>query len=99
MIVADSGNGLVSPRSMSASANGDVFIADTGNNRVIEIPWNSSTHAYGSQVVLVANLGNPSGVAVGANKNLYIADTGNNASLKSRGWPAPRPMVPNDRRS
>jgi hypothetical protein len=33
-------NGLSSPEAVAVSADGNVFIADTGNNRVVEEPWN-----------------------------------------------------------
>jgi sugar lactone lactonase YvrE len=54
-------------------ANGDVFVADTDNNRVVEVPANG-----GAQVTLGDGLAEPHGLAVDGAGNLFIADTGNN---------------------
>src|ERR1700722_11807112 len=79
VVVADSENdGLRLPGAVAVSANGNLFIVDTGNNRVVQEPWNSSTRSYGAEVTLVSNLANPGGIALGANGTVFIADTGNN---------------------
>ena len=66
---------------------GDFFLADTGNNRVIEgylnlgsyIPVSNNTTGIG------IGLNHPKGVAVdGLGANIYIADTGTTASCKTR---------------
>jgi hypothetical protein len=71
-------NGLSSPEAVAVSAEGNVFIADTGNNRVVEEPWNRANKTYGTQITVITNLVNPSSVVVGTSGNVYIADTGNN---------------------
>jgi hypothetical protein len=64
-VIADSNsNGLNSPGALAVAKDENIFIVDTGNNRVVEEPWNSSTKAYGAQTVLIGNLYNPDGVAV-----------------------------------
>jgi sugar lactone lactonase YvrE len=79
MVIADSNsNGLNSPGGLAVASDENVFIVDTGNNRVVEEPWNSSAKAYGAQTVLIGNLYNPDGVAVSTSGNVFIADTGNN---------------------
>jgi YVTN family beta-propeller protein len=73
MVLADSG--LNGPRGVAVDWQGNVYIADTGNNAIKE--WS----AVSQQVTTLAcpGLNAPSAVAVDANGNLYIADTGNNA--------------------
>jgi sugar lactone lactonase YvrE len=78
-VIADSNsNGLNSPGALAVAKDGNIFIVDTGNNRVVEEPWNSSTKSYGAQTVLIGNLYSPDGVAVSTNANVFVADTGNN---------------------
>jgi sugar lactone lactonase YvrE len=81
--IADSNhNGLVSPGAVAVDTDENIFIADTGNNRVVEEPWNSSTKAYGAQTVLAGNLFNPHSVAVNASGDVFVADTGNNRIIE-----------------
>jgi serine/threonine-protein kinase len=78
-VIADySNNGLNTPNALAVAADGSVFIVDSGNNRVVEEPWNSRTKTYGTQTTVCSDLFNPSGVAVSATGSLYIVDTGNN---------------------
>jgi sugar lactone lactonase YvrE len=78
-VIADSNsNGLNSPGGLAIASDENVFIVDTGNNRVVEEPWNRSTKAYGAQTVLIGNLYSPDGVAVSTSGNVFVADTGNN---------------------
>ena len=81
---------LDQPEAVAANAAGDIFIADTDNNRVLEVS------ATGSIMSVIANgtpgyagdgqagtaaqveLDQPSGLAVDAKGNLYIADSANN---------------------
>lgn len=53
-----------------------IYVADTGNNRVLKLDYNGKvlleiTEAFGS------NLSSPKGVFVDTDKNIWIADTGN----------------------
>ena len=52
--------------------SGDVFIADMGNNRVVEVKAN------GTQTTVGSGLYFPEGVAVDGSGDVFIADTGNN---------------------
>lgn len=82
-VIADyANNGLNNPGAVAVDPSGNIFIADTGNNRVIKLPWNSSTRSYGTQVSLLSNLFSPNGVALSANGSLFVADTGNNRVLE-----------------
>lgn len=60
---------------------GDIFLVDTGNNRIVEV------NAQGASAVvtisgLSPSLSSPSGIAIDGSGNLYVADTGNNRIVK-----------------
>ena len=72
---------LSSPAGTVVDGAGDVFVVDTGNNRVVEV------NAQGTASVLTISglspsLSSPSGVAIDGSGNLYIADTGNSRVVK-----------------
>jgi serine/threonine-protein kinase len=78
-VIADySNNGLNTPNALAVAPDGSVFIVDSGNNRVVEEPWNSRTKTYGTQTTVSSDLFNPSGVALSATGSLFIVDTGDN---------------------
>jgi hypothetical protein len=60
-------NGLSSPASVAVDAQGNVFIADTSNNRVVKVTPN------GTQSV-IASLYQPSAVSVNGQGDLFITD-------------------------
>ena len=70
--VTAGGAGLNLPQGLALDAAGDVFVADTGNNRVVEVPAGGAV-----PTLLGAGLNQPSSVAVDGAGNLYISDTGN----------------------
>jgi hypothetical protein len=70
------GTGLSAPQGVALDAAGDLFIADTGNNQVVEIP------ATSTQTTILNTLNSPKGVAVATNGDLYVADTGNNRVVR-----------------
>ena len=65
-------NGLNSPFGVALDGAGNVFIADSGNNRVVEVRPDG-----GAQVAVGTGLSNPSGVALDGAGNVFIADEGN----------------------
>jgi len=68
------------PQQVAVDANGNVYIADAGNNRILaETPSGSG---YTQSTVPTSGLNGPNGVAVDTNGNLYIADSGNGRVLK-----------------
>ena len=80
------GSGLSSVTAVAVDGGGNVYIADTGNNRVIEELYFSGT-TYNQPVswqIVVAGTGlsGPAGVAVDSSGDVYIADTGNNRVLR-----------------
>ncbi|MDO8430804.1 MAG: NHL repeat-containing protein [Candidatus Binatus sp.] len=88
---------LCKPNDVAVDGLGNVYIADTGNTRVLEIntPFVSGTTADkvfgqgGSFSSAICNLGGvsassictPMGVSVDTGNNLYVADCGNNREL------------------
>ena len=78
---------LNQPQSVAVDASGNVYVADTGNNRIREISGGTIVTVAGNGTAgfsgdngraTNAQLNQPKGVAVDAAGNLYIADTGNN---------------------
>ena len=67
------GSGLNGPYGVAVDGAGDVFIADTYNNRVVEVPAGG-----GAQTTVGASLNFPQGVAVDGAGDVFIADTYNN---------------------
>jgi sugar lactone lactonase YvrE len=73
---------------VAVDAQGDVFIADTYNNRVVKVTPKGQVFAVAGdgvagysgdgRLAAFAQLNEPSGVAVDAQGNLYIADAANN---------------------
>jgi sugar lactone lactonase YvrE len=79
---------LYDPEAVAVNAAGDVFIADTGNNRVDEVLPSGRIVAFAGDGkpgyagdggrATAAELTEPTGVAVDSAGNVYIADAGNN---------------------
>ena len=68
-------SGLRLPQGVAVDSQGNVYIADTGGNTLME--WNISTNSV--SVLISSGLNAPTGVAVDSYGNVYIADTKNNA--------------------
>ncbi len=92
--------GLNSPSAVAVDDSGNLFIADSGNNRVREVHVGSgviATVAGNGQIghtgdggpATRAALSLPEGVAVDGKGNLYIADTLNNRVREVYGVAAP----------
>jgi uncharacterized protein (TIGR03437 family) len=87
-----SASSLRNPRGLSFGPDGHLFVADAGNNRVLEFPSVNSpamrvygqpnfTSSVASALVSAQTLTSPQGVAVDSAYNLYVADTGANRVL------------------
>ena len=86
---------LNAPAGVAIGPNGDLFVADSGNNRVLEFPAGAGSGASAVRVfgqpgmtiavrptqVSVQTLAAPQGVAVDPAGNLYVADAGANRVL------------------
>lgn len=67
---------LDAPRSVAIDSQHNLYIADTGNNRVRKIT------PAGNIVPVLGGLNGPEYIAVDRDGSLYIADTGNNRVIK-----------------
>jgi sugar lactone lactonase YvrE len=78
---------LKSPSGVAVDSGGDVFIADSGNNRIREVTPNGTISTYAGTGQCSKTLGDggkatnaslcgPTGLALDSSGNLYIADTG-----------------------
>jgi uncharacterized protein (TIGR03437 family) len=86
---------LKNPAGIALGANGNLFVSDSGNNRVLEYPAGagygaSAIRVYGqpsmassirASQVSAQTLSGPQGIAVDAASNLYVADAGANRVL------------------
>ena len=73
-------NQLNSPRYMYVDPNGNLFVVDQYNERVLEFPNGSSSATNG--IIIVSNLINPIGLFGEPNGILYIGQGGNGSVLK-----------------
>jgi hypothetical protein len=101
--------GLSFPSGVAVDANGNLFIADNGNNVIRKVSANgiistvagngygapSSSGGYSGDggAATSAELNVPTGVAVDACGNLFIADNGNNVIRKVANYPANQPSL------
>jgi len=68
---------LSGPSGIVVDAEGDVFVVDTGNSRIVEV----TAQGVASVVTITGlspALSGPNGIAIDGSGNLYVADTGNN---------------------
>jgi serine/threonine protein kinase/class 3 adenylate cyclase/sugar lactone lactonase YvrE len=74
---------LLKPSGVALDGKGNVYIADTGNNRIDVFsstgPWRGSLGTAGSGR---GQFRHPAGVAVDAGGNIYVSDTGNDRIQK-----------------
>ncbi len=77
------GSGLNSPFDVAVDGSGNVYIADSGNNRVLKETLSGGSYTQTTVADGSTNgLSTPTGVAVDASGNVYIADDNNNRVLK-----------------
>jgi uncharacterized protein (TIGR03437 family) len=88
---AISASSLRAPAGVAIGPDGDLFVADSGNNRVLEYAASAGTHALALRVYGQPNftsmgpvsppsaqtLNAPQGIFVDSGSTLYVADTGN----------------------
>ncbi len=81
------------PQGIAADEAGDVFVTDTGNDRVVRLLYAKDTlrwiKAFGSEGAGELQFDEPTGLALGPSGTLYICDTGNNrvVEMTSTGEP------------
>jgi len=92
---ATSATSLKTPGGLAIGPNGDLFVADSGNNRVLEFPAGGGTGAAAVRVygqpgmssgapptqISAGTLTAPQGIFVDQQSNLYVADSGANRVL------------------
>lgn len=77
---------LNDPHGLAASPQGDIYVADTGDNQVVKFSSSGQVEAT------IGGLAHPEGVAVAADSNVYVADTYHNqvAVFSAQGTPLRR---------
>ena len=70
--------GLNGPHGVAVNDAGDLFITDSGNNRVLEMPAGSTAQGE----LPFTGLGNPVGIAVNTHGDLFVADWNNRRVLE-----------------
>jgi sugar lactone lactonase YvrE len=76
------------PDGVALDRRGDLFVSDTGNNRVLEYVYLAARHRYATTGRVVAGTGtagsgptqlsNPTGLAIDRSGNLFVGDGNNN---------------------
>ncbi len=87
--VAQGGENLFyGPRDIAVDANGDVYVTDTGNKRVVKFSASGQyLGQWGGTGVEVGQFMEPVGLAVDSQGNFYVADTWNRRIQKfDRNW-------------
>jgi len=74
--------GLSAPQGVFVDGQGNVFIADTGNNRVLKESLVSGAYVESVVSTTGMTLSGPTAVWVDGSHTVYIADTGNNRVIK-----------------
>ena len=70
--------GLKGPHGVAVDIAGDLFITDSGNNRVLKMPAGSTTQSE----LPFTGLGNPVGLAVNTHGDVFVADWNNRRVLE-----------------
>lgn len=71
-------SGLNSPVGVAVNTAGDLFVADTNNNRILKLAANSDAQ----DVLPFTDLDHPAGVATNVAGDVFVADTKHNRVLK-----------------
>lgn len=82
--------GLTRPTGTVLDAERNLYVSDTGNNRVVKVPADGS----GQTTVPATGLSRPLGLALDRSGNLYIADSFNDRVVKVPADGGPQTTVP-----
>ncbi len=67
------------PDAVTVAASGDIYVADTYNNRIVELsPAGAVLAQWGSRGTADGRLHSPTGIALDAAGNVYVVDSENN---------------------
>lgn len=64
-----------SPAGIAVNAQGEVYVADAGNNRIVKLKYSQSQLKFDH--IVVESLGSPADIALDTRRNLYVTDTKN----------------------
>ncbi len=89
--------GLTSPRGMTVDTGDRLYVADTGNNRVVVYNGTGNITSGSSGIIIQSNLNQPESVAVSAaTGNIWVASGGNGSLFRfneySQLGTAPQPL-------
>jgi sugar lactone lactonase YvrE len=84
--------GLLYPQGLTVDENGNVYVSDSNNSRVLKETLSGGT--YTQSVLPATGLSAPKGIAVDASGNVYIADSASNLVLKQDYADAPTLTFP-----
>jgi hypothetical protein len=73
---------LKNPQGVAVDGQGNLYIADTGNNNLLFVPNISGTLTFASARSNGTSLNGPSAVTVDLNGNVFVAETGNSDVLE-----------------
>jgi sugar lactone lactonase YvrE len=69
------GSGFRGPLAVAAAPNGDIYVADTGNDRVVAVSDRGRLEAvFGGPGTALGRFEDPDGIAVGREGNVFVAD-------------------------
>jgi sugar lactone lactonase YvrE len=68
---------IMSPGGVAVDRTGNLFIADTGNDRIRRVDWKTGVITTVAEPTVISAIQDPQGVAVDGAGNLYIANLGN----------------------
>jgi sugar lactone lactonase YvrE len=75
------GSTLSGPAGVTVDGQGNLYIADTGNNRIVYVPYNGIWEVSQASV-LGTNLTSPLATAIDSSGTLYVADSGSGQIYK-----------------
>ncbi len=75
-VLSTGGTTLTSPAAIAVDTEGNIYIADTGDNQIVMVTPQGGVSVLA--ITLTPTLNTPAGIALDGSGNLYIADTGNN---------------------
>ena len=73
---------LKNPTGIALDSNGSLLIADTGNNRIVYVPYTSGAFSVSNSLPVGTSISSPLAVALDPSGNLYVANSGSGQLLR-----------------